>query len=112
MGPGAAQFYVPTDDPPPYSLTDPYRRSDLAVNIPLEEEAIPGTTDQAAECRFGLRDPQQPVSSISLSTSFTMEAAPPYETVVGEQNIPIPLVPLEVVKNSRDDYQNFCNRIM
>lgn len=112
MGPGAAQIYVPTDDPPPYSLTDPYRRSDLAINIPLDEEAGPGTTGQATECRFGLQDPQQFISSISSTSSFTMEAAPPYETVVGGQNIPLPLVPLEVVKNSRDDYQNLCNRIM
>ncbi|XP_077166116.1 protein BEAN1 isoform X4 [Paroedura picta] len=112
VGPGAAQIYVPTDDPPPYSLTDPYGRSDLVINIPLEEEAAHGTTEQAAESRFGLQDPPQPISSISSSSSFTLEAAPPYETIVGEQNIPIPLVPLEVVKNSREDYQNVCNRIM
>ncbi|XP_054856773.1 protein BEAN1 [Eublepharis macularius] len=112
VGPGAAQIYIPTDDPPPYSLTDPYQRSDMAINIPSGEQVTPGTTEQAADYRVGPQDPQQPLSSISSSSSFIMEAAPPYETVMGEQNIPIPLVPLEVEKNSGDDYQTLCTRIM
>uniref|UniRef100_A0A7M4EDT3 Protein BEAN1-like n=1 Tax=Crocodylus porosus TaxID=8502 RepID=A0A7M4EDT3_CROPO len=33
VGPGATQIYIPTDDPPPYSLRDPCRRNDFSINI-------------------------------------------------------------------------------
>lgn len=99
VGPGATQIYIPTDDPPPYSFTDPCQRNEISINISLEEEAAPGTTGQAANYAVRLQDLQQPISSISLS-SLTLEAAPLYEMVVCEQNMPIPLVPLEVLKNS------------
>ncbi|XP_006028206.1 protein BEAN1, partial [Alligator sinensis] len=111
VGPGATQIYIPTDDPPPYSLRDPCRRNDFSINISLEEEATSGTTGRAANYPVRLPDLQQPISSISLS-SLTMEAAPPYETVVCEQNVPIPLVPMDVLKNSSPDYQTFLNQIM
>uniref|UniRef100_A0A7M4FU71 Protein BEAN1-like n=1 Tax=Crocodylus porosus TaxID=8502 RepID=A0A7M4FU71_CROPO len=111
VGPGATQIYIPTDDPPPYSLRDPCRRNDFSINISLEEEATSGTTGQAANYPVRLPDLQQPISSISLS-SLTLEAAPPYETVVCEQNVPIPLVPMDVLKNSSPDYQTFLNQIM
>ncbi|XP_010120965.1 PREDICTED: protein BEAN1-like [Chlamydotis macqueenii] len=111
VGPGATQIYIPTDDPPPYSLTDPCQRNEISINISLEEEAASVTTGQAANYAVRLQDLQQPISSISLS-SLTLEAAPLYETVVCEQNIPIPLVPMEVLKNSSTDYQTFLNQIM
>ncbi|XP_068267331.1 protein BEAN1 [Nyctibius grandis] len=111
VGPGATQIYIPTDDPPPYSLTDPCQRNEVSINISLEEEAASGTTGQAANYAVRLQDLQQPISSISLS-SLTLEAAPLYETVVCEQNIPIPLVPMEVLKNSSTDYQTLPNQIM
>ena len=111
MGPGATQIYIPTDDPPPYSLTDPCQRNEISINISLEQEAAAGTTGQAANYAVRLQDLQQPISSISLS-SLTLEAAPLYETVVCEQNIPIPLVPMEVLKNSSTDYQTLLNQIM
>ncbi|XP_069724647.1 protein BEAN1 [Phaenicophaeus curvirostris] len=111
VGPGATQIYIPTDDPPPYSLTDPCQRNEVSINISLEEEAASGTTGQAANYAVGLQDLQQPISSISLS-SVTLEAAPRYETVVCEQNIPMPRVPVEVLKNSPTDYQTFLNQIM
>ncbi|XP_061450236.1 protein BEAN1 [Rhineura floridana] len=111
VGPGAIQICVPTDDPPPYSLIDPCRWNDSAINIPWEEELSPGTTtERDAGYLVGLQG--QPIPSISLSSSFPMEAAPPYETVVCEQNLPIPLVPLDVLKNSTDCYQTFFDRIM
>uniref|UniRef100_A0A8B9DA64 Protein BEAN1 n=1 Tax=Anser cygnoides TaxID=8845 RepID=A0A8B9DA64_ANSCY len=92
VGPGATQMYIPTDDPPPYSLTDPCQGNEISINISLEEEEASGTTGQAANYAVRLQDLQQPISSISLS-SLTLEAAPLYETVVCEQNIPIPLFP-------------------
>uniref|UniRef100_A0A8C8RAK7 Protein BEAN1 n=1 Tax=Pelusios castaneus TaxID=367368 RepID=A0A8C8RAK7_9SAUR len=94
IGPGATQIYVPTDDPPPYSLTDPCQRNELSINISLEEDAASGTPRRSPNYPVRLQDLQQPISSISL-TSLTLEAAPPYETVVCEQNIPIPLVPCQ-----------------
>lgn len=111
VGPGATQIYIPTDDPPPYSLTDPCQRNEISINISLEEAAASGTTGQGANYAVTLQDLQQPISSISLS-SLTLEAAPLYETVVCEQNIPIPLVPMEVLKNSSTDYQTLLNQIM
>ncbi|KAF1648414.1 Protein BEAN1, partial [Eudyptes chrysocome] len=66
VGPGATQIYIPTDDPPPYSFTDPCQRNEISINISLEEEAAPGTTGQAANYAVRLQDLQQPISSISL----------------------------------------------
>ncbi|NXV73854.1 BEAN1 protein, partial [Atlantisia rogersi] len=66
VGPGATQIYIPTDDPPPYSLTDPCQRNEISINISLEEEAASGTTGQAANYAVRLQDLQQPISSISL----------------------------------------------
>uniref|UniRef100_A0A8B9V906 Protein BEAN1 n=1 Tax=Anas zonorhyncha TaxID=75864 RepID=A0A8B9V906_9AVES len=111
VGPGATQMYIPTDDPPPYSLMDPCQGNEISINISLEEEEASGTTGQAANYAVRLQDLQQPISSISLS-SLTLEAAPLYETVVCEQNIPIPLVPVEVLKNSPTDYQTVLNQII
>ncbi|XP_006130601.1 protein BEAN1 isoform X1 [Pelodiscus sinensis] len=111
IGPGATQIYIPTDDPPPYSLTDPCQRNELSTNIRLEEEAASGTTGRCSNYPVRLQDLQQPISSISL-TALTLEAAPPYETVVCEQNSPIPLIPMDVLKNSSTDCQTLPNQII
>ncbi|XP_077687396.1 LOW QUALITY PROTEIN: protein BEAN1 [Eretmochelys imbricata] len=111
IGPGATQIYIPTDDPPPYSLTDPRQRNELSINISLEEEAASGTTGRSSNYPVRLQDLQQPISSISL-TALTLEAAPTYETVVCEQNSPIPLVPMDVLKNSSTDCQTLLNQII
>ncbi|KAJ7311976.1 hypothetical protein JRQ81_006301 [Phrynocephalus forsythii] len=114
LGPGAAQICLPTDDPPPYSLIDPCQRNELAINMSGEEEELPyGTVmERNAGYLIGLQDSQQPISSVSLSSSLSMEAAPPYETVVHELSFPLPLAPLDRLKNSRDWYQTFFNRII
>ncbi|XP_074865296.1 protein BEAN1 isoform X2 [Carettochelys insculpta] len=111
IGPGATQIYIPTDDPPPYSLTDPCQRNELSVNISAEEEAASGTTGRPSRYPVRLQDLQQPLTSISLAT-LTQEAAPPYEVVVCEQNSPIPLVPMDVQKNSSTDCQTLLNQII
>uniref|UniRef100_A0A8C4K109 Protein BEAN1-like n=1 Tax=Dromaius novaehollandiae TaxID=8790 RepID=A0A8C4K109_DRONO len=49
VGPGATQIYIPTDDPPPYSLTDPCRRNEISINISLDDEAASGTTEQESQ---------------------------------------------------------------
>ncbi|NWW32407.1 BEAN1 protein, partial [Panurus biarmicus] len=68
VGPGATQIYIPTDDPPPYSLTDPCQRNEIPVNICIsqEEEAARGTAGRAAHSAVRLQDLQQPSWAISV----------------------------------------------
>ncbi|XP_061077123.1 protein BEAN1-like [Conger conger] len=82
VGPGATQMYIPTDDPPPYSLTDPCQGRDTqAMHNCLEIEVSDGATGRL-----------HTVASISL-TALSTEDAPPYEAVVGGQGQAIPLIP-------------------
>uniref|UniRef100_A0A672UA55 Protein BEAN1 n=1 Tax=Strigops habroptila TaxID=2489341 RepID=A0A672UA55_STRHB len=48
VGPGARQMYIPTDNPPPYSVTDPCRRNETSINIGLE--AACGSTYHCRAC--------------------------------------------------------------
>ncbi|NXO62479.1 BEAN1 protein, partial [Phainopepla nitens] len=66
VGPGATQIYIPTDDPPPYSLTDPCQRNEIPINICIsqEEEAASRTAGRAAHSAVRLQDLQQPSSAI------------------------------------------------
>ncbi|NWX25197.1 BEAN1 protein, partial [Notiomystis cincta] len=68
VGPGATQIYIPTDDPPPYSLTDPCQRSEISINIYIsqEEEAASGTPGRAAHSAVRLQDLQQPRSAVAV----------------------------------------------
>ncbi|NXO74908.1 BEAN1 protein, partial [Sitta europaea] len=68
VGPGATQIYIPTDDPPPYSLTDPCQRNEIPVSVCLsqEEEAARGTAGRAAHGAVRLQDLQQPGSAIAV----------------------------------------------
>ncbi|KAM4607405.1 protein BEAN1 [Polymixia lowei] len=109
ISPGATQIYIPTDDPPPYSLLDPCHRG-------VEEEEEPNYTNldpspyrvetsasaswfSPSHYPIGLQDPgQQPIASIS----FPLEAAPPYESVVAEQGRPLPLMPCDLYKHQSD----------
>ncbi|XP_077351921.1 protein BEAN1 isoform X2 [Festucalex cinctus] len=90
VGPGCTHIYVPTDDPPPYSLWDP--RLDDSEGA----EEGPSSTSAAS--------PHQCIASIS----FPLEAAPPYEAVVAEQGRPLPLVPCDLSKyqSERDADEN------
>ncbi|XP_062997514.1 protein BEAN1 [Elgaria multicarinata webbii] len=109
VGANAAQIDIPTDDPPPYSLIDPCRQNDLSINLAWEEGVTPGTTtERDAGYLARLQDLQPPIPN-SLSSPFPMEAAPPYETVLSEQNVPILR---GVLKNFTDYSQTFSNRII
>ncbi|NWH99162.1 BEAN1 protein, partial [Tichodroma muraria] len=68
VGPGATQIYIPTDDPPPYSLTDPCQRNGIPVNVCIgqDEEAAAGAAGRAARSARRLRDWQQPSSAIAV----------------------------------------------
>ncbi|NWU34916.1 BEAN1 protein, partial [Hylia prasina] len=67
VGPGATQIYIPTDDPPPYSLTDPCQRNEIPINLCIsqEEEAACGTAGRAAHSAVRLQDLPQPSSAIA-----------------------------------------------
>ncbi|MBN3299451.1 BEAN1 protein, partial [Amia calva] len=120
VGPGATQIYVPTDDPPPYSLTDPCQAEGLQQpRTSLEMQELRGGASwvigRASRYPIGLQElRQQPISSISLS-ALPLEDAPPYETVVSGQNQPIPLIPLDVLKHTATEnnrQQSVCHRIL
>ncbi|NXP34287.1 BEAN1 protein, partial [Leiothrix lutea] len=66
VGPGATQIYIPTDDPPPYSLTDPCQRNETPINICIRQEEEAGTAGWAAHCAVRLQDLQQPSSAIAV----------------------------------------------
>ncbi|NXC05341.1 BEAN1 protein, partial [Orthonyx spaldingii] len=68
VGPGATQIYIPTDDPPPYSLTDPCQRNEISINIYIsqQEEAASGTAGWDANPAVRLQELQQPRSAISV----------------------------------------------
>ncbi|XP_051788117.1 protein BEAN1 isoform X2 [Erpetoichthys calabaricus] len=95
VGPGATQIYIPTDDPPPYSVTDPCQEDVMA-----EASWVVGSTSRNP---IRMRENgQQAISSISFS-AHPLENAPPYEAVVCEQNLPIPLIPLDLLKHTDTD---------
>ncbi|XP_031686592.1 protein BEAN1-like isoform X1 [Oncorhynchus kisutch] len=113
VGPGATQIYVPTDDPPPYSLTDPCQRGHQQAtytSLEMEEPStgagaswVSASSAAASHYPIGLHElRQQPISSISQS-AFPLEEAPPYEVVVSRQNQPIPLMPMDLLKHPSED---------
>ncbi|XP_030812231.1 protein BEAN1 [Camarhynchus parvulus] len=59
VGPGATQIYIPTDDPPPYSLTDPCQRNEIPGNICSRQE------EEAARAAGRLREPGSALAVIS-----------------------------------------------
>ncbi|XDV17987.1 hypothetical protein PO909_023775 [Leuciscus waleckii] len=97
------QIYIPTDDPPPYSLTDPCR-----AHYHRETEDLPAgaswvSASSSSQYPTRLQDfRHQPIASISLS-ALPFEEAPPYEAVVSEQNQPLPLMPLDLLKHTTAD---------
>ncbi|ETE66598.1 Protein BEAN1, partial [Ophiophagus hannah] len=110
VGPGAAQIYLPTEDPPPYSLIDPCQQNDVSINNPLEERGSTSTTmGRDSEGLVRIQDLHQP--SMASSSPFPPETAPPYEAVVCEQNVPLPQVSLALLKSSADYHRTLFDRI-
>ncbi|KAM9756221.1 protein BEAN1 isoform 2-T6 [Dama dama] len=70
VGPGATQLYVPTDAPPPYSLTDSCPELDGTLDAGSDHS--PGRHQQA----------QRPQGQSGLRT-VSMDTLPPYEAVCG-----------------------------
>ncbi|XP_042584057.1 protein BEAN1-like isoform X3 [Cyprinus carpio] len=101
------QIYVPTDDPPPYSLTDPCREHPAPHRHREMEDLLTGASwvsaSGSSHYPTGLQDfRHQPVASISFS-ALPLDEAPPYEAVVSEQNHPLPLMPLDLLKHTTAD---------
>uniref|UniRef100_A0A8C1Y5F0 Brain expressed, associated with NEDD4, 1 n=2 Tax=Cyprinus carpio TaxID=7962 RepID=A0A8C1Y5F0_CYPCA len=101
------QIYVPTDDPPPYSLTDPCREHPAQHRHREMEDLLAGASwvsaSGSSHYPTGLQDfRHQPVASISFS-ALPLDEAPPYEAVVSEQNHPLPLMPLDLLKHTTAD---------
>ncbi|XP_030058440.1 protein BEAN1 [Microcaecilia unicolor] len=110
VGPRATQIYIPTDDPPPYSMDDPYR-NESSMSISLEE-MTPGMTEGALDDSVQVQERQLPLSSISFST-VTFGAATHHKNVASGQSRPFPLIPLDTPKNSSTPQSHaFSNRIM
>ncbi len=101
------QIYVPTDNPPPYSLTDPCRYHPASHRHREMEDMLAGASwvsaSGSSHYPTRLQDfRHQPIASISLS-ALPSDEAPPYEAVVSEQNQPLPLMPLDLLKHTTAD---------
>ncbi|CAL8254539.1 unnamed protein product [Lota lota] len=111
ISPGATQIFIPTDDPPPYSLLDPFLRGAGQEEEPAYTTPYPSAYSRESSASWlspgqypiGLQGPeQQPIASISLP----LEAAPPYDLVVTEQGLPLPLMPCDLFKHQSEGAAN------
>ncbi|XP_020785074.2 protein BEAN1, partial [Boleophthalmus pectinirostris] len=101
VGPGATEIYIPTDDPPPYSLLDP-----------CQQEAGPGeepshthhstSTDSSASTSWFSPAPHCLSGQHVTSISYPMEEAPPYESVLMDSGQPLPLMPCDLYKHQSE----------
>ncbi|KAF7662477.1 hypothetical protein LDENG_00233960 [Lucifuga dentata] len=109
VGPGATQIYVPTDDPPPYSLLDPCHREvgqeESSNYTSPDPSSYYGETSASAawfspsSYQMGLQDEeQQQIATIC----FPLEAAPPYEAVLAAHGQPLPLMPCDLYKHQSE----------
>ncbi|KAI3362799.1 hypothetical protein L3Q82_001846 [Scortum barcoo] len=107
VGPGSAQIYIPTDDPPPYSLLDPCQRGPEQEEHHTAPDPSPYCGETSASAAWfspshyplGLQEQEhQHIASIS----FPLEAAPPYESVLAEQGQPLPLMPCDLYKHQSE----------
>ncbi|XP_057566809.1 protein BEAN1 [Hippopotamus amphibius kiboko] len=80
MGPGATQLYVPTDAPPPYSLTDSCPELDGVLDAGSGHSPSQHQQAQRLQGQSGLR-------------TVSMDTLPPYEAVCGASP-PSGLLPL------------------
>ncbi|XP_051936183.1 protein BEAN1 isoform X2 [Hippocampus zosterae] len=95
VGPGCTHIYIPTDDPPPYSLWDPHQNN--------SEGAEEGPSSASAAS-------PPPEHRHIASISFPLEAAPAYEAVFSEQGQPLPLVPCDLFKYQSERHADVNRR--
>ncbi|XP_041865795.1 protein BEAN1 [Melanotaenia boesemani] len=97
VGPGSTQIYIPTDDPPPYSLLDPCENGAESEEQPSPDASASAAWLSPSHYPLGLHEHQH-IASIS----FPLEAAPPYESVLAEQGQPLPLMPCDLYKHQSE----------
>ncbi|XP_054655182.1 protein BEAN1 [Dunckerocampus dactyliophorus] len=105
VGPHSTQIYIPTDDPPPYSLWDPCESRSEGEGPPTISNSHP--LSRNGESSASSASSEHPAGQVEhqhiASISFPMEAAPPYEAVVaGEQGQPLPLMPCDLYKHQSE----------
>ncbi|XP_051884165.1 protein BEAN1 isoform X2 [Pristis pectinata] len=109
---GAPGMYLPEDDPPPYSLTDPWQRHDLTPQIPAEQESTRQETGGCTSGPANAPESQQAISSIS-STSPPADQAPPYERVVlSGRDVALPLIPQAELKDGAGEGRSLSRTIV
>ncbi|MEE6499832.1 hypothetical protein FKM82_003605 [Ascaphus truei] len=91
VGPGVTAIYLPTDDPPPYSLEDPHLGHELALNISAGEGL--GQTARSSE------ETTCPLLTATSLSSVTIQVAPSYGTR-STLSVHLPLIPMDVLKDT------------
>lgn len=102
VGPGATEIYIPTDDPPPYSLLDPCREA-RRPGEELNHTSTSSSTDSPASTSwFSPLDHHCLSGQHIASISHPMEEAPPYESVLTDSGQPLPLMPFDLYKHQTE----------
>ncbi|XP_072451933.1 uncharacterized protein bean1 [Chiloscyllium punctatum] len=108
----APDLYLPEEDPPPYSLTDPHQRNDSTLREPPEEETRPQGPGNPPRVASFPSESQQVVMSIS-SSSMPLDLAPPYEQVVFDrQEVALPLSTAGELKDTPEECRPISRTIV
>ncbi|KAM4721598.1 protein BEAN1 [Rhinophrynus dorsalis] len=86
VDPGSTGLYLPTDEPPPYSVEDPHLRHELEINICTEETAL--TSQENGDHLL----------PTTLLSSVELQVAPPYKTR-SKMSLPIPIISMDIWKD-------------
>ncbi|XP_048461908.1 uncharacterized protein bean1 [Rhincodon typus] len=112
VGHRAPDLYLPEEDPPPYSLTDPRQRNDSTHREPPEDEARSQGPGDPPHVPSLPSESQQMVMSIS-SSSVPLDQAPPYEQVVfNRQEVALPLSPPGELKDTPEECRPISRTIV
>ncbi|XP_055083306.1 protein BEAN1-like [Periophthalmus magnuspinnatus] len=101
VGPGATEIYIPTDDPPPYSLLDPCQEEAGHGEEPNHTHHST-STDSSASTSWFSPTPHCLWGQHITSLSYPMEEAPPYESVLMDSGQPLPLMPCDLYKHQSE----------
>lgn len=105
VGPGATEIYIPTDDPPPYSLLDPCQEATGQGEDPDHTHTSTSSTDSPASTSWfspGALHPHCLPGQHIASISYPMEEAPPYESVLMDSGQALPLMPCDLYKHQTE----------
>ncbi|XP_059507540.1 protein BEAN1 isoform X3 [Stegostoma tigrinum] len=112
VGHRAPDLYLPEEDPPPYSLTDPRQRNVSTHREPPEDQARSQEPGDPPHVPSLPSESQQVVVSIS-SSSVPLDQAPPYEQVVfNRQEVALPLSPPGELKDTPEECRPISRTIV